>query len=87
MRENRLPGNPLVDSKMFKKEERGSYDFKKIADQNIIAVKWNDNSLVSLCSNYAGIEPLHNVKRYSRKEKQNVQVCILHIRLVIHNYY
>lgn len=74
VRENRLPGNPLEDKKIFKKKARGSYDFKKIADQNIIAVKWNDNSLVTLCSNYAGVEPLHNVKRYSRKEKQNVQV-------------
>ena len=62
VRENRLPDNPLVNSKSFKKEERGSYDYKKISDQNIVAVKWNDNSLVNLCSNYAGIEPIHNVK-------------------------
>lgn len=79
VRENRLPENPLVDSKSFKKQERGSYDFKKISDQNIVAVKWNDNSLVNLCSNYAGIEPIHNVKRYSRQKKQNIQVSFLNL--------
>ncbi|KAF2880858.1 hypothetical protein ILUMI_25313, partial [Ignelater luminosus] len=73
VRENRLPRSPLVDSKQFRKEDCGSYDFKKISDQNIIVVKWNDNSLVPLCSNYAGIEPIHNVKRYSQKKRQNVQ--------------
>lgn len=87
IRENRLPENPLIDSKKLKKEARGSFDFKKIFDQNIISVKWNDNSLVSLCSNYAGIEPVHNVRRYSRKEKQNVQVCGLHNKQFFFIYY
>lgn len=75
VRENRLPGNSLVDSKILKKKDRGSYDFQKILDNNIIAVRWNDNSIVSLCSNYAGVEPIHSVKRYSSKHKQNIQVC------------
>lgn len=77
VRENRLPGNNLINSKVLKKEKRGTYDYKKISNQNIIAVKWNDNSIVTLCSNFAGIEPVHVVKRYSQKEKRNIQVRVL----------
>lgn len=76
-RENRLAGNTLIDSKVLKKKKRGSYDYKKISNQNIIAVKWHDNSIVTLCSNFSGVEPLHVVKRYSQKEKKNIQVSII----------
>ncbi|KAG5889847.1 hypothetical protein JTB14_013254 [Gonioctena quinquepunctata] len=56
---------------------RGSYDYKKISNQNIIAVKWHDNSIVTLSSNFSGVEPLHVVKRYSQKEKKNIQESII----------
>lgn len=73
-RENRISNNPLIESKTLKKQNRGTYDYAKITDQNIIIVKWNDNNLVSLCSNFAGVNPIHNAKRFSRKENKNVQV-------------
>lgn len=75
VRENRLPGNTLMNSKNLKKEIRGTFDYQKISNQNIIAVKWNDNSIVTICSNYAGVEPLHVVKRYSRREKKIFRLC------------
>lgn len=58
----------------MKKQSRGSYDFSKVVDQNVIAVKWHDNNIVSLCSNFAGIEPIHHVRRFSRKENNKIQV-------------
>lgn len=77
---NRLPENSLEDKKMLEKSlwfipqnTHGSY-FGKIGDQYIMAVNQNDNSLVTLCFNYAGVEHLHNVKPYYWKKKQNVQV-------------
>lgn len=74
IRENRLKGISLTNSQNMKKANRGSYDYAKISDQNIIAVKWNDNNVVCLISNFAGVAPIHSVKRYSQKEKKNLQV-------------
>lgn len=74
VRENRLFGNSLTDSKELKRQCRGVYDYQKVADKNIIAVKWHDNNVVCLCSNAVGVEPVHTVKRYSRKERKNIQV-------------
>ncbi|KAG5875885.1 hypothetical protein JTB14_000234 [Gonioctena quinquepunctata] len=69
-RENRLAGNILIDSGVLKKKKGGSYNYKNISNQNIIAVKWNDNNIVTLFSNFSGVQPLHVVKRHSQKEKK-----------------
>lgn len=73
-RENRIQGVDLQDSKVMKREKRGTYDYRKISDQDIITVKWHDNNLVTLCSNSVGVEPIQSVTRYSQKEKKNIQV-------------
>lgn len=74
IRENRLKGAPLISTKDMKKKSRGSMDYAKITNQNIISVKWNDNNVVCLISNSAGVSPIHSVQRYSQKEKKIVQV-------------
>ncbi|KAK9754379.1 Transposase IS4 [Popillia japonica] len=71
IRENRIPASPLMDSKRMKKQPRGSYDYRKVDGENIIVVKWHDNSIVTVCSNSAGVNPVHSVKRFSQKEKKN----------------
>lgn len=68
MRENRIPGSNLRDSKEMKKNDRGSYDFMKIRDKDIIFIKWNDNNIVTFGSNASGVHPLQSVKRYSKKK-------------------
>nr|CAI5821285.1 unnamed protein product [Callosobruchus analis] len=70
IRENRIKNSPLIDSKEMKKRKRGHYDHRKIEDKNIIIVKWHDNSIVTLCSNSAGVNPIHSVKRFCRKERK-----------------
>ncbi|XP_068224706.1 uncharacterized protein, partial [Palaemon carinicauda] len=43
--------------------------------------KWMDNSVVTITSTAHGREPLSKVKRYSKKEKKNIEVdCPLVIR-------
>ena len=61
VRENRLKHCPLIETKMMKKKERGSYDYR--SDGKIEVVKWNDNSVVTLCSNITGVQPINKVKR------------------------
>ena len=58
----------------LKKQGRGNYDFKTNTNHGVIVCKWNDNSVVNLCSNAAGVHPISNASRYSSSEKKQVQI-------------
>ena len=69
MRNDRIMKCPLIDVKVMKKKERGSFDFR--CDEKVEIVRWNDNSVVTIGSN---VEPIGNVKRWIKgKGKENVQ--------------
>lgn len=74
VRENRLQKCPIMESKHMKKMPRGTYDYRCDKTNGILCVKWYDNSACSILSNYDSIEPLNQVKRWSRsiKSKENV---------------
>jgi hypothetical protein len=74
IRENRTGKCPLINSTDMKKRPRGAFDSKVDKDLNIMMCKWNDNSVVTIASNSCSIEPIRQVKRYSRKEKKNVYI-------------
>ncbi|GFO18466.1 PiggyBac transposable element-derived protein 3-like [Plakobranchus ocellatus] len=61
-----------VDS--MKKMKRGTMDHPLNADENIILLCWNDNSVVTLGFTKHGISPLKNVQRFSQSEKRHIQV-------------
>ena len=44
-------------------------DYRCDGNSGIIAVKWVDNSVVNLSSNFVGIEPMSKVERWCSKEK------------------
>ena len=72
MRNDRIMKCPLIDVKVMKKKERGSFDFR--CDEKVEIVRWNDNSVVTIGSNAYGVEPIGNAKRWiKRKGKENVQ--------------
>lgn len=48
-RTNRMKGCPLKTEKDMKKTERSSFDYKSRGDVEM--VRWNDNSIVTVCSN------------------------------------
>lgn len=74
IRENRIPKNNLTDSKVMKKYKRGTFDYQKVDNSNLIFVKWNDNNVVTFGSNIARVFPLHAAKRYSQKEKKFINI-------------
>lgn len=41
---------------------------------NLTIVRWNDNSVVTMASNNFSVLPLHNAKRYNRKEKKHIHI-------------
>lgn len=70
---NRLTNNPFASIDM-KKRKRGDYEYSMSQENNIVAVQWNDNNIVTMCSNSLGARPIHIVKRYSQRDKKVVQI-------------
>ena len=76
VRQNRIKGFPLKTGADMKKTERGSYDYRSDGDVEI--VRWNDNSVITLCSNAAGVEPVRQVKRRV-KSKGSILAPLPHV--------
>lgn len=82
LRENRCnPQMKLPDKKAFKKTPRGSVSSS--GTDNIVAVRWNDNSVVTVLSNCDNMYPMKKTSRYSRIEKSKIPV---EIPQLIHHY-
>lgn len=74
VRANRMEKCPLVEADKLKKDLRGSFDHRLDRNSGMLAVRWNDNSVVTVLSNCFGIEPMTQVKRWSAAEKKHVQI-------------
>jgi hypothetical protein len=61
-------------SENFKKKERGYYEEKYDQENKVLVVKWNDNSVVNIMSNFEDIHPVSTAKRYSQNEKKIVKI-------------
>ena len=72
VRDNRTSHCPLQNIKQFKKEIRGSHDYRN--DGSVEFVRWNDNSVVTIGSNHQSYTPLGKAKRYSRKDKKRIDI-------------
>lgn len=65
---------PLEEKSSFKKKARGTFDSRVDKTENIVAVRWNDNAVVTLLSTEFGVEPLKTAKRYSRSEHKKIDI-------------
>ena len=63
-RENRTIKCPLRPSKAVDKENRGFFDHR--SDNYVSTVKWKDNKVVYMGSNFSNIEPTKKVKHFSQ---------------------
>ena len=68
MRENLSMKCPVMRVAEVKKNERGFYDYR--SSGNISGVMWNNNSVVTLCSNAIGVHPIRNAKHWIRGKGQ-----------------
>lgn len=73
VRENRVASCPLQTTKALAKESKGSFDFRFDRINKVLAVRWHDNSVVTVVTNFGTLEPIIHVKRYNRKEKKYQQ--------------
>lgn len=74
VRDNRTGNFNLKQLKLMAKEPKGTYDFAFDSENEIGAVRWCENAVVTMMSNVDTIEPIHAAKRYDRKQKKPTSV-------------
>ena len=74
LRENRAGKPPLPSSEGLKKRPRGHFDYRFETENSILVVKWVDNSVVTIDTNYDVVELVDRVKRWSASERKKVSV-------------
>lgn len=79
VREGRTKKCPLVAVKEMKKKNRADFDYRFDKVNQILFVRWLDNSVCTMGSNYDNVLPLGKVKRWSAVEKKKVDVGIPHL--------
>ncbi|GFR82888.1 PiggyBac transposable element-derived protein 2 [Elysia marginata] len=63
IRANRTSDCPLVDIKQLEKQPRGTYDHKSDNSKGVVMARWNDNRVVTVMSNFYGVEPIQSASR------------------------
>lgn len=71
---NRTRSCLLLSSNTIEKQARGSYRYVITCNGSIIICVRNDNNLVHIASNALGVNPTHNVRRFSKTEGKSVYI-------------
>lgn len=79
VREGRTKKCPLASVKDMKKKNRADFDYRFDQVNKVLFVRWLDNSVCTMGSNFDTIHPLGKVKRWSTVEKKKVDVGIPHV--------
>jgi DNA excision repair protein ERCC-6 len=70
VRKGHIVKAPLESDIALKKKERGTFDCQIDGKGNIVC-KWNDNSVVTAASSFAGIDPLSCQSLFPETEKRD----------------
>ena len=74
IRNNRVQGCPVIANKDIAKKIRGSSDHRVDNNSSTIIVKWKDNNILQLTSNFVGIESVDSIQRWDRTENSK-KIC------------
>lgn len=74
MRENRTKKCPLTSVKDMKKQLRADFDYRFDTKNEILIVRWMDNNVVTIGTNFDDLEPMGKVKRWCSSQKQKIDV-------------
>jgi Transposase IS4 len=74
VRANRMEKCSLIEVDLLKKDARGTSDHRFDRKSGMLAVRWNDNNVVTVLSNCYGVHPMVQVKRWSAAQKKHVQI-------------
>ena len=73
MRANRI-GSCDINLKELEKDPRGSMSFSYAPTVKIGLTAWKDNRIVSVCSNFLGKNPIHDVTRRQKGATATIQI-------------
>uniref|UniRef100_A0A3B4ZUF9 PiggyBac transposable element-derived protein domain-containing protein n=1 Tax=Stegastes partitus TaxID=144197 RepID=A0A3B4ZUF9_9TELE len=79
IRKSRLKGCKLAEDRDLLQRGRGSFDFCVDNDAKLAVVKWADNKTATLVSSCASVNPLGQVRCYSKEEKK---ICVPCLKIV-----
>lgn len=71
---NRFANPPFLPEKEIKKKPRGFMQQVFSEDHDIVLVKWFDNRIVSLASNFVGIGQPDQIKRWDKSTKKYIEI-------------
>ena len=74
VRSNRTAKCPLQEDKLMKKEGRGEVDFRFDEKEEILFVKWHDNSLFTVGTNHQTVELYASAQRWSKSAKKEITI-------------
>ncbi|CAG4993615.1 unnamed protein product [Parnassius apollo] len=74
IRDNRT--KKLLSVKEMKKRPRAEYDYRFDTKNEIAVVRWKDNNVVTMGTNFDKIEPVGKVRRWCSTRRQKVNVNI-----------
>ena len=75
VRANRLQDCPLERKKAIEKQGRGSMDYRvDYRDTGLFIVRWTDNSIVHLASNFVGITRMGTMNRWDSHEREKKDI-------------
>ncbi|CAH2002562.1 unnamed protein product [Acanthoscelides obtectus] len=88
IRENRVPSSGLPTDKSLKKQGRGSFEERitSCGSTKLKIVKWQDNKVVTLLSTFIGGYPVTTIKRFDRKNRQDVNIQCPSIILIYNKF-
>lgn len=75
LNKNRLLGCPLLTDRQLKQQGRGASDFRHDTTNEIILLKWNDNSIVHFASNFDSPHHQELVGRYNKAAGERIDVA------------
>src|SRR6218665_2520257 len=73
-REKRIAKCPLSSIKAIAKQSRGSFDYRFDLSNDVFLVRWHDNSVVTMATNYDTINPMASCRRWSKHTKDQANV-------------
>uniref|UniRef100_A0A336M992 CSON012399 protein n=1 Tax=Culicoides sonorensis TaxID=179676 RepID=A0A336M992_CULSO len=75
IRENRIDKScPITSSKDMKKHNRGSIEVATDKTSGVSLIRWKDNNVVTLGTNFDTVQPIKKVQRYSRTQHKSLLV-------------
>lgn len=79
IRDNRTKKCPLTSVKDMKKSDRAHFDYRFDTNNEVLLVRWKDNSVCTIGTNFDTVEPVGKVKRWCSQSRQKVDVNIPHL--------